>query len=122
MKTLAERVAELAAQTVLTLPADFDRRGMWSTAMTDPDIIPPRITKVPGVQERIETGPLQFGDDWPGVFIRGDNALADANMLEAALKYFPMTAETDTWIARRVIEGLISTLRSCRVGDTGWPP
>ena len=24
---------------------------------------------------RVETGPLQIGDDWPGVFIRGDNAL-----------------------------------------------
>lgn len=23
---------------------------------------------------RVETGPVQFGDDWPGVFIRGDNA------------------------------------------------
>lgn len=24
---------------------------------------------------RLETGALQAGDDWPGVFIRGDNAL-----------------------------------------------
>lgn len=24
--------------------------------------------------ERIETGVVQFGDDWPGIFIRGDNA------------------------------------------------
>lgn len=24
---------------------------------------------------RIETGKLQIGDDWPGVFIRGDSAL-----------------------------------------------
>ncbi len=24
---------------------------------------------------RPETGPMQFGDDWRGVFIRGDNAL-----------------------------------------------
>lgn len=23
---------------------------------------------------RIETGAVQFGDDWPGLFIRGDNA------------------------------------------------
>lgn len=23
---------------------------------------------------RMATGPVQFGDDWPGVFIRGDNA------------------------------------------------
>lgn len=25
-------------------------------------------------QERIETGAVQFNDDWPGLFIRGDNA------------------------------------------------
>lgn len=25
--------------------------------------------------KRVETGPLQVGDDWPGVFIRGDNAM-----------------------------------------------
>jgi hypothetical protein len=86
--------------------------------MTKPDIIPPTITKVPGVSERVETGPLQFGDDWPGVFIRGDNALSDAQMLEMALPYLP----ADAWIARSVITGLITTLRSCRVGDTGWPP
>ena len=24
-------------------------------------------------QDRIETGPLKFGDDWCGVFIRGDD-------------------------------------------------
>jgi hypothetical protein len=22
---------------------------------------------------RVETGPVQFGDDWPGLFVRGDN-------------------------------------------------
>lgn len=25
---------------------------------------------------RLETGKVQCGDDWPGVFIRGDNAMA----------------------------------------------
>lgn len=32
------------------------------------------IRQLPAQQERVETGPVQFGDDWPGVFIRGDNA------------------------------------------------
>lgn len=35
--------------------------------------------------ERVETGPVQFNDDWPGFFIRGDYAfairLAIANVL-----------------------------------------
>lgn len=33
------------------------------------------IRHLPAVEERVETGPVAFGDDWPGVFIRGDNAL-----------------------------------------------
>jgi hypothetical protein len=32
-----------------------------------------RIIRTP-LESRIETGPLQFNDDWPGTFIRGDNA------------------------------------------------
>lgn len=32
------------------------------------------IRRLPAQQERVETGPVQFGDDWPGAFIRGDNA------------------------------------------------
>lgn len=35
--------------------------------------------------DRIETGPIQFNEDWPGFFLRGDNAfairLAIANLL-----------------------------------------
>ncbi len=27
-----------------------------------------------GPHERVETGAVQFGKDWPGLFIRGDNA------------------------------------------------
>ncbi|HEV3438751.1 MAG TPA: hypothetical protein VG122_15405 [Gemmata sp.] len=32
----------------------------------------PTLPDVP----RVETGAVQFGDDWPGLFIRGDNAQA----------------------------------------------
>lgn len=34
------------------------------------------IRKLPAVKDRVESGPVQFGDDWPGLFIRGDNAMA----------------------------------------------
>jgi len=33
------------------------------------------IRKVPAVDERVETGAVKFGDDWPGIFIRGDDCL-----------------------------------------------
>jgi hypothetical protein len=37
------------------------------------------------LDERVETGPIQIGDDWPGVFIRGDNAIYYRMCLEALL-------------------------------------
>jgi hypothetical protein len=35
------------------------------------------LTKIerPDDEPRVETGPVQFGNDWPGIFIRGDNAM-----------------------------------------------
>jgi len=35
-------------------------------------------------ERRAETGVMQFGDDWPGVFIRGDNAKMFVIALEEA--------------------------------------
>jgi hypothetical protein len=33
------------------------------------------VRELPHMTERVETGAVQFGSqDWPGVFIRGDNA------------------------------------------------
>ena len=41
------------------------------------------MTRVlPAQSPRVETGPTQFGDDWPGVFIRGDEAMGLADMIE----------------------------------------
>ncbi len=34
---------------------------------------------------RLETGVVQEGNDWPGVFIRGDNAFADHLALKEVL-------------------------------------
>jgi len=40
----------------------------------------------PADGERVETGPVQFGDDWPGLFIRGDHALYLASVLDNHLQ------------------------------------
>ena len=64
---------------------------------------------------RPETGAMQFDDDWPGVFIRGDNAFAAVMSLEHLLAVVPDTGaivEMHKGEARR----LISTLRSCDAG------
>jgi hypothetical protein len=38
--------------------------------------MPKRITQIPipGDSGRTPTGAMQFRDDWPGLFLRGDNA------------------------------------------------
>jgi hypothetical protein len=68
---------------------------------------------------RVESGVVQFGeDDWPGVFIRGDNALAFAMACQIAAEKMGQ----DQWVIRQQLIGLADTLRSCSVGNTGWPP
>lgn len=41
---------------------------------------------MPEGMARPETGAMQFGDDWPGVFIRGDNAAYYSLALDSLLK------------------------------------
>ncbi|MEG1347698.1 MAG: hypothetical protein RSD49_06550 [Hafnia sp.] len=36
------------------------------------------IQLLPDHPERVETGPVQFGNDWPGIFLRGDCACGTA--------------------------------------------
>jgi hypothetical protein len=35
---------------------------------------------------RVETGPVQFGNDWPGLFIRGDDAAAYVRVLDKSIR------------------------------------
>ena len=44
------------------------------------------IQQLPQQEHRVETGVVQFGDDWPGIFIRGDNAFPMALALREKLE------------------------------------
>lgn len=61
---------------------------------------------------RMETGPVAFGNDWPGVFIRGDNAFAFAMVIDEAI-----TKGNLDWITERTLIGLKNTLHSCIEGN-----
>lgn len=74
-----------------------------------------KVRKLPGVDDRVETGPVQFGDDWPGIFIRGDNAMHYALALSSLLK------NDGDPIAEMVVEGLMHTLMSSRVHHNREP-
>lgn len=58
---------------------------------------------------RVETGPVRFDDDWPGVFIRGDQALHFGCTLNAVLG----SAGLIDPIYQAVLRGLQETLMSC---------
>lgn len=62
---------------------------------------------------RPETGPMQFGDDWPGVFIRGDNAFHFAMELRAAMDALKESDYPPFRLA--VLAGLAGTLECSNV-------
>ena len=63
-------------------------------------------------QQRIETGVVQFGSDYPGYFIRGDDCFAYALYLESALNNLPDNNDFDLMVAKINIAALIGMLRS----------
>lgn len=65
------------------------------------------------LEKRVETGPIQFDDDWPGVFIRGDNATYYAMCLNSLLDNVNMD-KNDPFVVG-ACHSLLSDLRSCRV-------
>lgn len=71
--------------------------------------------KLPYPQDgnRVETGPVMFGDDWTGLFIRGDDAFGFALSLRAILDEVN-EGRNVTRIHKGVVEGLLSDLMSTR--------
>lgn len=68
---------------------------------------------------RLETGVIQEGDDWPGVFIRGDNAFADAMALREVLT--AVNPSMCNPISLHMVEGLLALLESSNVANKPEP-
>lgn len=62
-------------------------------------------------QGRAETGPMRFGNDWGGLFIRGDNAAAYAMALESLLRRSALT------LPETLLDGLLDDLKSAHELD-----
>ena len=45
-----------------------------------------QVRRFASEKERVKTGPIMFGDDRPGIFIRGDEAFAHTFALKAAIE------------------------------------
>jgi hypothetical protein len=64
---------------------------------------------------RVETGALQINEDWPGVFVRGDNALYYAMALDRVLDQLDQSREIVDIISLSSLKSLVDTLRSCAI-------
>ncbi len=67
------------------------------------------VRELPEQSPRVESGPTQFGSDWCGLFLRGDNALAYALAVEAAMHWI----DKDAVMVKTQMANLLADLRSC---------
>lgn len=82
------------------------------------------ITHVP-MHFRPRTGPLQFGTDWPGVFLRGDECGQYWQAIRLVCGAINQHVETGSWLESTVddlpralasLQELSRLLKSCRLG------
>ena len=81
------------------------------------------IRKFPAVETRVESGPIQFGTDWPGTFIRGDEASGYAIYLQTVLEFLSKVPDLKgmDWISVQCLRGLLSELTGSNVRNhPGW--
>lgn len=74
------------------------------------------VRKLPAVADRVESGPIQFGDDWPGLFLRGDSAFAFAIELLHYLQ-FTKNVEKKHRVSSHVLVTLAEELLSCQTNQ-----
>lgn len=74
-----------------------------------------KIDAIMHLDERIETGPVQFNDDWPGVFIRGDNAMFYGMALKSLLSMLKNDNDMERMLTISPLYGLAELLASCNV-------
>ncbi len=75
--------------------------------------------------QRTETGRLQFAKDWPGIFIRGDDALSYARILRDLLanandrmqRVGLSGTEIDDVMEWTKVKELADLLESCRINS-----
>jgi hypothetical protein len=65
-------------------------------------------------QVRVESGPIQFGDDWPGIFLRGDEANAMSFYLLSIIERIEKHEEIDP-LSTMYLKGLANMLAESRV-------
>lgn len=76
-----------------------------------------RVLPAPLGGGRVETGPVQFGEDWPGVFIRGDNAGALASLLSHPASQGMAIAQLRRLLASAIVGPAAEVIKEWVDGD-----
>lgn len=78
--------------------------------------------KLPAAEPRVETGVVEFGEDWPGLFIRGKHAFFYAQLIDYFLRCTvpkPGINATEHSIRWNQLAALLDAMRSTRVKPKG---
>jgi hypothetical protein len=67
-----------------------------------------QVRRFPAEEKRVESGPIMFGDDWPGLFLRGD----DCFRYTFALREVILDKPDIGLITKHVLLGLLDELES----------
>jgi hypothetical protein len=62
------------------------------------------MVKAKAETDRVPSGAVQFGSDWPGLFLRGDHALKVAMCVRHLQKELGNGAGTDSWAFKFLVE------------------
>lgn len=73
------------------------------------------VRVIPHDGPRVETGPVQFGDDWNGLFIRGDRAGWMAMRLKRLVQSIEAGEKPD-WSALGAVREFLSAMDGVIVG------
>lgn len=109
-------LAEIESDSVdadLTKPAWLGQEVTHDPNYTNLALAKKASRKLPGFGNRPESGPMQFGDDWPGVFLRGDDCAGYFQALKKLMTAFPKEEQDpDIFITMALLEGLAKTLQA----------
>jgi len=76
------------------------------------------IQHLPAQEKRVETGVVKFGDDWSGIFIRGDdcfNFLFGLLFLLSKVKF--KIPETAKYLALKEVKSYMNILNDCNQNE-----
>lgn len=81
-----------------------------------------KVRRLAAEEQRVESGPIMFGDDWPGLFLRGD----DCYRFVCALREVLLDKADIGLITKSVLMGLLDDLESSNARNNdafpAWAP